>query len=167
MGLTTRPRLTVRARREKAIARLFDRWASPIYSDIDFDELRLIDPRYVGNRRHADDERAVRLSDLAMLIKDTGVSSDVEGKPVGLPLLLSLYHLLDFNGDGWITVDDLSICLLEAVVDPNDRTGSGPRLPRSLVRGGPRRRPGGSVVHGHVSRRVHKGIEPRRTSPSP
>ena len=166
MGLATRPRLTARARREQATARLFDRLASPIYLDIDPDELRLIDPSYRGNRRHSDDDRAVRLSDLAMLMKDAGIGSDAGAKPVGLPELLSLYHLLDFDGDGWITVDDLTICLLEAQIDPSDRGGSGPRLPRSLVRGGPRRQPAGSTLHSHLSRRVHRGSEPRRTAPA-
>lgn len=161
--VASRPLLDVTSNLEQAALRLFDKWATPIYADINLDELRLIDPNYIGNRRHADDECAVRLGDLALMLAHAGVALTRDEH--GLPQLLALYHFLDFDGDGWITRGDFAISVLESVIDV-DHPGHGPRLPQSSIRGGPHRRhaaAGKSTLRGHISRRARKGQEVKRS----
>ena len=144
---------------ERAVDRLFDRWASPIYVEIDEAELRLRPQSYIGTRRHPDDERAIRLGDLALMLAEAGVALGKKGRK--LPSLVALYRVLDYDGDGWITHSDFKISVLESKVDIS-QTNEGPTLPQSTVRGGPRRlhRRGGLGLSSRT-RKGHEAVRPR------
>ena len=150
--------MSEKARRQLAVEQIFDRWSSPIYADIDPDELRLKDSSYVGNRRHADTEHAIRLGDLALLLAEAGVALGKQGRK--LPQLVAFYRVLDYDGDGWITRTDFSIAVLESKVDSNNAK-DGPQLPQSPVRGGPRR-VNRLEARSHMSSRMRKGREATR-----
>ena len=61
--------------RESAAALLFARWANPILQPTNHAERsRLREKRYIGNHRHSDGARAVRLADLTCLLADVGVA---------------------------------------------------------------------------------------------
>ena len=177
-----RPKLVERASarsltREEACVKLFERWATPIYSDVDPMEKRLIEHSYVGNRRHPDDTLAVRLSDLALLLSDAGVAlggeqhdassvSSGEAPEKGLPQLLALYHCLDYDGDGWITQADFSFAILQSTIDPA-HPERGPLLPPSLKRGGSNRQHSQGPRAHHAASRYLRETEARRGLPPP
>ena len=131
--------------REEACVQLFRRWATPVYSDVEPSESRIVEHNYVkhsSNRRHPDDTTAVRLCDLALLLSDAGVAlgeqaAEGEEKERGLPQLIALYHCLDYDGDGWITQSDFTFAVLQSTIDP-DHLERGPLLPPSQ-RGGSHR----------------------------
>jgi hypothetical protein len=124
--------LSERERHERAADAIFLEWSTPIYSDVDHPDER----RYAGKRRHGDDETAIRLTDLALLLSKVDVALP---KKQGLAHLLALYHLLDRDGDGWITKGDFTITILEA---STEHPTQGPTLPQPRARGGARSRKG-------------------------
>lgn len=157
------PKLEPKTRQVRAATALFARWASPLYTDIDPNELRLLNPSYVGSRRHADDERVIRLADLSMMLSEATLP--LPRGASGLPHLLALYHFLDYDGDGWITQEDFVTAVVESVIDPSSPK-RGPCLPQATVRGGPHRT--SPLFRRHVRSHANTSSEARRTkTPAP
>ena len=129
-GVSKENAAKLQERREEAVEEMFNQWATPIF---DVEENRLRNQHFIGNRRHADDERAIRLGALSHLLSDAGVA--IHRGDEGLPQLLAAYNMLDLDGDGWITWADFRIAILDLTVDPQGSGKQVPTLPEDKMRG--------------------------------
>ena len=129
-GMTKENAGQLQQRREQAVEEMFNQWATSIFDE---EEVRLRNVGWVGNRRHKDDERVIRLGALSHLLGDAGVP--IHRGEEGLPQLLAAYNMLDLDGDGWITWPDFSTAILYLAVDLQGSTKAVPTLPEDKVRG--------------------------------